>query len=211
MESIDAHKVASKLKLLDVFRKQGKHEQKRSRLPPGQRVTPGFPVLDLGIKPAMDLMTWKLRIFGAVRKELNVSLDELKKLGVQHYTKDFHCVTTWSKYDVKWTGIPFKKIIEFAQPDPNWKHVIQFGKDGYSTNAPRADIERDDAFLAFELDGKPIPREHGYVRLIIPHLYAWKTSKFLTAIEFALVDKPGYWETRGYHNRGNAMLEERYS
>ncbi len=121
------------------------------------------------------------------------------------------CVTTWSKFDVHWTGIPFEKIIAYVQPDPSWKYLIQYGKDGYSTNVTREDLEQDTVFLAFALDGKPIPREHGYVRLIIPHLYAWKTSKFLTQLEFSAVDKPGFWEVRGYHNRGDAFQEERYS
>ena len=150
------------------------------KLPPGQNLAKGFPVLDLGVQPDIDLKAWKLKVSGLVKKHIELSIEDLKKLGVQHYSKDFHCVTTWSKLEVQWTGIPFKKIIELAKPDPKWKFLIQYGKDGYSTNVSREDVERDDVFLAFELDDKPILKEHGIVRLIIPHLYGWKGSKFLS-------------------------------
>lgn len=202
-------KVESKMHLLERFREQGKHKKIDERLPPGQHLTPLFPVLDLGIQPEMDLKNWKLEIISG-KKELKLSLEDLEKLGVKQYTEDFHCVTTWSKFDVKWTGIPFKKIIEFVKPN-KWKFLIQYGRDGYSTNVPREDVERENVFLAFELDGKPIPKEHGYVRMIIPHLYAWKTSKFLYKLEFSETDKPGFWEVRGYNNHGDAFKEERYS
>lgn len=187
-----------------------KGSSNNSRLPPGQKLTTGFPVLDLGIQPEININDWKLK-FSGLNKLVELSLNELKKLGIQHYTKDFHCVTSWSKFDVKWTGIPFKKILEFVKPLPDWKFLIQHGKDGYSTNVPREDVERDDVFLAFELNGKPISREHGCVRLIIPHLYGWKASKFLIELEFSKVDKPGFWEVRGYHNHGDAFKEERYN
>ncbi len=204
-------KVEAKMNLLERFREQGKHKQIEGRLPAGQRLTPLFPVLDLGIQPEMDLKTWKLEVTDLVKKQLNLSLEELKKLGIMKYTEDFHCVTTWSKFDVNWTGIPFKKIVEFIKPDNKWKFLIQYGKDGYSTNVPREDLEKEDVFLAFELDGKPIPKEHGYIRIIIPHLYGWKGSKFLYKIEFSEIDKPGFWEVRGYNNHGDAFKEERYS
>lgn len=212
---ISDKKVRAKLSLLDVFRRKGRSasgvDDALGRLPPGQRLTGGFPVLDLGVQPKMDMAAWRLKIGGLVAKELELSLEELKKLGPQAYTQDFHCVTTWSKFDVHWTGIPIKKIIELARPDPSWRHLIQWGRDGYSTNVPREDVERDDVFLVYELDGQPIPREHGYVRLIIPHLYGWKTSKFLERLEFSATDKPGFWEIRGYHNHGEVWKEERYS
>mgnify|MGYP001579983130 FL=1 len=203
-------KIEAKMHLLERFKEQGKHKKTSDRLPPGQHLTPLFPVLDLGIQPEMDLSNWKLEITGLV-KETKLSLEDLEKLGVKQYTEDFHCVTTWSKFDVKWTGIPFKKLIELVKPDNKWKFLIQYGKDGYSTNVPREDVERENVFLAFELDGKPIPKEHGYIRMIIPHLYAWKTSKFLYKLEFSEVDKPGFWEVRGYNNHGDAFKEERYS
>ena len=204
-------KIKAKEFLLEKFRKQGKSKiNLDERLPPGQRLVNNFPVLDLGIQPEIQFSTWKLKISGLVEKPLELSLDDIKRLGVKEYAADFHCVTGWSKFGVKWKGVPIKKIINLAKPDPKWKHVIQYGKDNYSTNVPRIDVERDDVFLVFELDGKPIPREHGYVRSIIPHLYAWKTSKFLTELEFSKEDKPGFWEVRGYNNHGDAFKEERY-
>ncbi len=206
--------ISAKEKLLEVFKSKGKPEfaQKGpSRLPSGQRWTSGFPVLDLGVKPEMDMSNWTLEIVGEVERPGKYNLMDLKKLGVLQYTKDFHCVTTWSKQDVVWSGISFLAIAEMVGAKKIWNHLIQYGSDGYSTNVPRVDVEFEDVFLAFELEGKPIPREHGYVRLIIPHLFAWKTSKFLIRLEFSIVDKPGFWEVRGYHNRGNAFLEERYS
>ena len=145
-----------------------------------------------------------------MKQPCELSLAELKALGTKEFVQDFHCVTSWSKFDVHWTGVQMQRIIEHVKPLPNWQHLIQYGADGYSTNVPREDVERDNVFLAFALDGKPIPKEHGYVRLIIPHLYAWKTSKFLTKLEFSAKDKPGFWEVRGYHNHGNAWNEERY-
>ncbi|MBS3165310.1 molybdopterin-dependent oxidoreductase [Candidatus Woesearchaeota archaeon] len=205
------HVIQGKKHLLDIFRKQGRHEQTDARLPPGQKLVSGFPVLDLGVQPDMDLKDWKLEVSGEVEKPGKYSLAELKKLGIQQYSKDFHCVTSWTKYDVKWTGIPFRKILAMVKPTAKWKHLIQHGAEGYSTNVPREDVERDDVFLAFELDGMPIPREHGHIRLIIPQLYAWKASKFLVKLEFAAMDQPGFWERRGYHNHGDAAKEERYS
>jgi DMSO/TMAO reductase YedYZ molybdopterin-dependent catalytic subunit len=183
----------------------------KGRLPKGQFLTKIFPTLDLGTQPDIDMNKWKLKISGLVKKPLELSLEDLKKLGTKNYSEDFHCVTKWSKFDVKWTGIPIKEIIKFSKPNKEWKFLIQYGKDGYSTNVPREDVEKENVFLAFELEGKPIPREHGYVRLIIPHLYGWKTSKFLKEIEFSEIDKPGYWETRGYNNHGDVSKEERYS
>ena len=122
------------------------HEQLQDkRLPPGQHWTPGFPVLDLGIQPEMDMKTWKLKISG-LAKEQELSLADLKKLGPQKVVQDFHCVTSWSKKDVQWTGIPLKKILQKVKPDPSWKFLIQYGADNYSTNVPREDVEHDDVF-----------------------------------------------------------------
>lgn len=201
--------IAAKEKLVEAFRAKGKTSGELGRLPAGQRLTTGFPVLDLGERPVMDMASWELEIVGDVEKPGKYTLADLLKLGVIHYTQDFHCVTSWSKFDVGWSGISILKIVELVKPLGSWNYLIQYGNDGYSTNVAREDVEREDVFLAFELEGKPIPRDHGYVRLIIPHLYAWKTSKFLYKLEFSAVDKPGFWEVRGYHNRGNAFLEER--
>ncbi len=178
-------------------------------MPAGQHVTTGFPVLDLGIQPEMDLNTWKLQIFGHVEKPLELTFEQLKALGEEVFVKDMHCVTSWSKFDVPWKGVHMDKIIKIANPKAGWKHIIQYGADKYTTNVPKEDLY--DAFIAYEYDKKPLSREHGYVRVMTPHLFAWKGSKFLIAIEFSVEDKPGFWEVRGYHNRGDAFKEERYS
>lgn len=202
--------VKAKEKIAETLKGTRHQQELDKRLPPGQHWTPGFPVLDLGIQPEMHMNTWKLKIIG-LAQEQELSLADLKKLGPVKVVQDFNCVTSWSRKDVSWTGIPLKKIIQKVKPDPSWKFLIQYGTDNYTTNVPRKDVERDDVFLVYELDGKPIPKEHGYVRLLIPQLYAWKTSKFLAKLEFSAKDKPGFWEVRGYNNHGDAFKEERYA
>ena len=133
----DERKIKAKDTLLNIFRRQGKHKQENSRVPPGQHLTSGFPVLDLGVQPEMDMKTWKLEITGLVEKPGEYNLEQLKKLGIEKYTKDFSCVTSWTKLDVKWTGIPMKKILEFVKPKKDWKFLLQYGRDGYITNMPR--------------------------------------------------------------------------
>jgi len=179
------------------------------KLPRGQYETRDMPIMYLYPFPAMDMKKWKLKITGLVDKEVSLSLAELKKLGTCEYTKDIHCVTTWSKLGVKWRGIPLKKILDYIKPKNDWRFLIQHSVDGYTTNIPRKDIEGEEVFIAYEMDGKPISREHGYIRIIIPHLYGWKSAKYLTTLEFAKSDKPGFWEERGYHNHGRVDQEER--
>lgn len=208
---VNEKKVKLKEDFINFLKKKGKGKKSSNpRLPNGQRLVTNFPVLDLGEQPIMDLKIWKLEVFGLLDAPVFLSFDELKKLGVKHYTEDFHCVTTWSKFDVKWSGVSLVDVIKHVKPSHEWQYLIQYGADGYSTNVTRDDVMKHTAFIAFELDGKPIPREHGGIRIIIPHLYAWKGSKFLTKLEFSKKDKPGFWEVRGYHNRGDAFKEERY-
>lgn len=127
-------------------------------------------------------------------------------------TADFHCVTRWSKLDVKWKGVNWKYFLKIVKPDDNWKFIIQESADGYTTNVAREELEKSDVLLAYDLDGKPLPKEHGWpLRMIIPHLYGWKGAKFLKAIKFTDKDEPGFWEVKGYHNKGDAWKEERYS
>jgi len=212
-EKIIQKAIKAKEITLKALIKKGKSTQgPNERVPPGQHLSSkDFPVLDLGIRPKMNLNTWKLQIHGAaIKKELSLSLAELKTLGVNHFTEDFHCVTTWSKLDINWTGIPFKAIINFVKPEPGWKFLIQTGADDYKTNAPRDVLEQDNVFLAFELNSNPIPPDHGIIRIIIPHLYGWKSSKFLTGIAFEFEDQPGFWEKSGYHNVAQVWSEERH-
>lgn len=182
------------------------------RLPPGQYLTEKFPVLDLGVQPLFLPDKFRLTIDGAVKNPVSLSLDDLEQLPSVEMTADFHCVTHWSRYDLRWTGIPFESIIDLVEPDADAAFVMQYGKDGYATNAPLAELCRPDVLVAFALDGKPIPREHGApLRVIVPHLYAWKGAKFLNRIAFLAADQHGFWETRGYHNHADPWREERFS
>ncbi len=183
-----------------------------NRLPPGQVKTDRFPILDLGVRPTRDLYPmWKVTAEGLVERPMEWTLDELRKFGAVEQTSDFHCVTRWSAYDLHWVGVPFAKIMETVKPKPEAKHVIFHSFDGYTTNVPLEDLKKPNVLVALQLDGKEIPPEHGGpVRMIVPHLYGWKSAKFLTMIRFVEEDEPGFWEVRGYHNYGSPWREERY-
>ncbi len=183
------------------------------RLPPGQKETKIFPILDLGVRPSKERYAqWTLEIRGSVEKPVTLALGEVKKLAGEHITADFHCVTRWSRFDLHWTGIPFKKITELVQPKPSAKFVVFRSFDQYSTNVPLVELEKEKVIVAFGLENEEIPPEHGGpIRMIIPHLYGWKSAKFLTTIEFREQDQPGFWELRGYSNTARPWLEDRYS
>lgn len=156
--------------------------------------------------------TYRFEVTGLVENPISLTYEELKKLPKSEITADFHCVTKWSKFDVKWGGVLMKNILEIVKPKANAKFVIQYGLDGYTTNVPIEAIHKDNVILAYELYGRPLPREHGKpLRLIIPDLYAWKGSKFLTKLEFKEHDQLGFWEVRVYSNTANTWKEERYS
>jgi DMSO/TMAO reductase YedYZ molybdopterin-dependent catalytic subunit len=206
--------LSAKEKLLERFRArapQPESEAERHRLPSGQHLTSGFPVLDLGVRPPIDLATWSLEVTGEVENPLSFSWEEFQALPRIRQVRDFHCVTTWSKYDVRWGGVPFRALAERAGIKPSAHFVIASGGEGYTTNIPLEDCMREDVILADELDGKPLPLEHGGpVRLLVPHLYAWKSAKFLRGLRLAEKDEPGFWEVRGYHNHGDPWREQRY-
>ncbi len=206
--------LAAKEKLLERFRSQApprESEIEGQRLPPGQHLTSGFPVLDLGVRPPVNLETWSLDVTGEVATPLRLSWEEFRALPRSREVRDFHCVTTWSKYDVRWGGVLFRVIAERAGLKPSAQFVIATGGEGYTTNLPLEDCMRDDVILADELDGKPLPLEHGGpVRLVVPHLYAWKSAKFLCGLRFSAKDEPGFWEVRGYHNYGDPWRQQRY-
>lgn len=203
--------IAGKQKLARIL-KGKKGASSDPRIPPGQTVTKGFPVLDLGVKPDFDPATWRLHVYGLVEKELSLTYQDILAMPATALTKDFHCVTRWSKLDVTWKGVSFRDVVAAVKPKPAWRFLIQEGMDGYTTNVPREDLEQDNVILAYELEGKPIPREHGWpLRMIIPHLYGWKGSKFLRGLKFVEKDESGFWEVRGYHNHGDVANEERYS
>jgi len=185
--------------------------KKAGRLPPGQSLTLKFPVLTYGPNPKFDPNTWDLRIFGSVEKELRWTWDEFQKLPTTTITTDIHCVTRWSKFDTTWEGVKFSDIAKMVGIKPDAQHVIAHCDYGYTTNVPLEDMMRDDVLLAYKYDGDYLEADHGApVRTLVPHLYFWKSAKFLRALEVSPVDKPGFWEKGGYHNYGDPFKEERF-
>ncbi len=185
-------------------------EQKK-RTPPGQTLTEKWPVLHYGPVPRFDPRTWDLRVFGNVEQPFRLTWEEFGKLPRAARTADMHCVTTWSKLDQMWEGVPFKLVIERARPKADTGFVIAHCEHGFTTNVPYPAVMDDDVMLATGANGAPLMPEHGYpLRLVVPKLYAWKSAKWLRGIEFSVTDKPGFWERNGYHNRGDPWKEERY-
>ncbi len=182
------------------------------RLPPGQRLTEGFPVLDLGVHPEIPLSQWTLTLDGRVENPVTLGWDQFNALPQVDDVSDFHCVTTWSKFDCRWGGVAFTTLYELAKPGPEARHVYFTGYDGYSTNVSLEKCLDDDTLVATSFDGRPLEREHGGpARVIIPKLYAWKGSKFVKAITFLAEDKLGFWEVRGYSNTADPWTEDRYA
>ena len=185
--------------------------EKAARVPPGQYLTEKWPVLHYGSVPRFDPRTWDFRVFGKVLNEFKLSWDEFRKLAETTVVADMHCVTTWSRLDQRWEGIPFSKILELAKPLPEAKFVIAHSEQGFTANTPIEFCLRDDCLIALRANGEPLTPEHGApARLVVPRLYAWKSAKWLRGIEFRSTDAPGFWEKNGYHNRGDPWKEERY-
>jgi DMSO/TMAO reductase YedYZ molybdopterin-dependent catalytic subunit len=182
------------------------------RLPPGQYEETGFPVLSLGPTPRVDVSEWKLVIDGLVKNPLSWDWQAFTSLPHESIVKDIHCVTKWSKFDSKWDGVSLDYILDKAQISPEATHVIAHSHDGYTTNLPIADIRGGQAWVAYIYDGKPLESEHGGpARLLVPHLYFWKSAKWVKRLEFVKGDQPGFWEVRGYHNYGDPWKEQRYT
>jgi len=189
-----------------------RREAASGRLPPGQKLTDGFPVLDLGVQPDIPPSEWTLTLDGLVERPTVLSWEAFNALPQVDDVSDFHCVTTWSKYDCRWSGVAFTTLYELAQPKPAARYVYFTSYDGYSTNVPLEKCLDDDVLVATRFDGAPLPREHGgLARVIIPKLYAWKGAKFIKAITFLERDRLGFWEVRGYSNDADPWKEERYA
>jgi DMSO/TMAO reductase YedYZ molybdopterin-dependent catalytic subunit len=182
------------------------------RLPPGQHQVRDWPVLDLGVQPKIDTADWELRVFGAVQEQLTWDWPAFNALPQRREVTDIHCVTTWSRFDNQWDGVVTRDVLAIVQPKPEARFVVLHSYDGYTTNLPLDDFAAEDAILAHSWQGQPLPVEHGGpVRLVVPHLYFWKSAKWLHRIELITEDRPGYWEERGYHDRGDPWSEQRYS
>nr|WP_249208722.1 sulfite oxidase-like oxidoreductase [Magnetospirillum sulfuroxidans] len=188
----------------------GSHGQ--ARLPPGQRQTVDWPVLDLGIQPNLSQTEWSLTVAGAVETPLRWSWDDFLAQPQTESVSDIHCVTTWSRYDNRWNGVSARHLLDVVKPRPSARFIMFRSFDGYSTNVPLDRFADDDVLLAHSWQGEKLSREHGGpVRVIIPKLYFWKSAKWLRAITFMDKDSPGYWELRGYHDEGDPWTEQRYS
>jgi DMSO/TMAO reductase YedYZ molybdopterin-dependent catalytic subunit len=186
-------------------------EAHRDRLPPGQKEVKNWPVLDLGVQPDVKPQNWRLQVVGLVENPIVWTLDEFLAQPQEEFVSDIHCVTQWSRYDNHWRGVSARRIVELAKPKPEARHVLFRSYDGYTTNVKREVFEEDTVLLALSWEGKPLAREHGGpVRVVIPNWYFWKSPKWVTRIEFAADDQPGFWEVRGYHNEGDPWKEERY-
>jgi DMSO/TMAO reductase YedYZ molybdopterin-dependent catalytic subunit len=182
------------------------------RLPPGQHLVRDWPVLDLGRQPDVSTERWRLELRGLVERPATLDWAGFQALPQTRATSDIHCVTTWSRYDNQWEGVRTRDLLDFVMPRDEAAAVILHGYDGYTTNVPLADFAAEDALIVHSWAGKPLAREHGGpARLVIPHLYFWKSAKWISAIEFLGADKPGFWEVNGYHMRGDPWAEERYS
>lgn len=181
------------------------------RLPPGQRLVENWPVLDLGIQPDVPRADWRLTIDGAVDRPLVWDWDAFVGQPQIEDVSDIHCVTQWSRYDNRWTGVSTRHVIDLVKPRADAAHIILHSYDGYTTNVTLDAFGEPDCLIAHSHDGQAISREHGGpARLIIPRYYLWKSAKWVKRIEFATADHPGFWEVRGYHNVGDPWLEQRY-
>ena len=182
------------------------------RIPPGQSRTRKWPVLHAGVVPTVPVEGWELEMFGLVRAPLRLSWDEFQAMPRTRVYADFHCVTRWSRLDNVWEGVLVRQLLERAGIASQAKYVILHAHDdGWTTNLPLPDFIADDALLADTHDGRPLSPDHGGpVRAIVPRLYAWKSAKWIRAIELSAVDRPGFWERDGYHNHGDPWREERF-
>ncbi|MEG3178508.1 sulfite oxidase-like oxidoreductase [Sphingomonas sp. RB3P16] len=183
-----------------------------ARLPPGQHLVRDWPVLDLGRQPDIATERWELRIGGLVARPLVLDWAGFMALPQSKARSDMHCVTTWSRYDNDWAGVATHDLLEAVEPREAAAFVLLHGYDGYTTNVPLADFAADQAMIVHSWNGAPLTRSHGGpARLLIPHLYLWKSAKWIRAIDFLGADQAGFWERNGYHMRGDPWAEERYS
>ena len=182
------------------------------RLPPGQYdARDDWPVLNAEATPTIDLATWTFAIEGEVDHPTRWTWDEIQALAPSTYAGDIHCVTTWSKLGVTFTGVSLDTLLAVAGPTAAASHVMAFSSTGYTTNLPLEDITGGKAWVVWDYEGQPLPVAHGGpVRMIVPHLYFWKSTKWVAGIRVLDHDEPGFWEQNGYHDRGDPWLEQRY-
>jgi DMSO/TMAO reductase YedYZ molybdopterin-dependent catalytic subunit len=182
------------------------------RVPPGQELTESWPVLHYGSVPRINPDEWSIRLFGLVDAERSLSFREFLALPHVKVFSDVHCVTTWSRLDNLWEGVPTLALKSLVKIRPEARFAIIHAHGGFTTNLSLEDFFGEDVLFAVKHDGKIISPEHGYpARLVVPRLYFWKSAKWVNGVEFTAEDRPGFWESHGYHNRGDPWKEERYS
>jgi DMSO/TMAO reductase YedYZ molybdopterin-dependent catalytic subunit len=187
-------------------------KREEGKLPPGQSLTLKWPVLHYSSVPRFDPKTWDFSVYGLVNAPLKLTWAEFNSLPKAQTTSDFHCVTRWSRFDNHWTGVTMQELLHRVKPKPEATHVLIHAEQGFTANVPLADLDRPEVILATDHDGEPLTADHGYpLRLIVPHLYAWKSVKWLRGLEFLDRDEAGFWEQNGYHMYGDPWKEQRYS
>lgn len=192
-------------------RKEEAQAREKKRLPPGQSITEGFPVLTIGAPPPFDLKTWDLSVDGEVEKPMRWTWAEFTALPTVKVKCDIHCVTKWSKFDTEWEGVLFRDFVKLFGLKDTAQYVIAHCDGGYSTNLSLDAMMDDDVLLAYKYDGKPLEHAHGApVRTLVPKRYFWKSAKFLRRLEFSAVNRKGTWEIGGYHDEGDPWKEERF-
>lgn len=205
------------MSIFDRFRKPSEDPETAGRVPPGQTLTKGFPVLTYGPTPIVFPEKWKCRLFGEVGREAVIDWNDLMAMPQTTQTCDIHCVTRWSRLDMVWTGVRFRDFLaaieaKIGGPLPaSATHVMQHSTGGYTTNTPLSFLLDDDVLIAHSHDGQQLEAEHGGpVRMLVPKYYFWKSAKWLNGLEFMSADRPGFWERYGYHNEGDPWREERF-
>ncbi len=197
-----------------LFRKNNRQEtqsQLQHRLPPGQSLTQKWPVLHYGAIPRYDLSTWDFFVNGLVRQPRRFTWAEFSSLPRREQVSDMHCVTRWSKLDSRFEGIPMAEVLKHVELLPEAKFVMVHADPDYTTNLPLEYLLDDDVMFVLKYEGQPLEPEHGYpVRLLVPKLYLWKSAKWVRGLEFMAEDRSGFWETYGYHDRGDPWQEERF-
>ena len=191
----------------------GRRGPRDPRLPPGQYDTgANWPVLSAEVTPNLATDTWTFTIDGLVEQPTTWSWDEMHALPESTYSGDIHCVTTWSKLGMEWSGVAVDTLLAIARPLPTAAFVLARSHTGYTTNLPLADVTGGKAWVAWEVDGEPLARDHGGpARLLVPHLYFWKSAKWVRRLRFTEADEPGFWESLGYHMYGDPWREQRYA
>jgi DMSO/TMAO reductase YedYZ molybdopterin-dependent catalytic subunit len=182
------------------------------RLPPGQHLVDNFPVLSAGPTPHVRTETWSFTLKVGPRTVRTWSWAEINALRQTDLVRDIHCVTAWSKFDTRWSGVLIDDLLDDAGIDAPTPYLLAHAFDGYATNVPLADLAQGKAMVALRYDGKPLERDHGGpARLLVPHLYFWKSAKWVKGLQFTTRDEAGFWELRGYHIYGDPWREQRYA